>query len=203
MRAFFRSFWLKNTLKVWHSNDKYRREIYRCNNKYKTDVRCANPGILPERIRQALVAAVNALVENKDELIANIHLVAETLCDCTQQEQELAALQEELTQIERLADRLISENSRTAIDQEEYNERYNSLLKRYEDTKAKYEQTVKAMEDRKARRIQILRFAEELKTQMSIKEYDESLWNSLIECVTIYGKDDIRVTFRDGTEVRG
>ena len=194
---------MKNTLKVWHSNDKYRREIYRCNNKYKTDVRCANPGILPERIRQALVAAVNALVENKDELITNIHLVAETLCDCTELEQEQTALLEELAKIERLADRLISENSRTAIDQEEYNESYNSLLKRYEETKAKYEQTVQVIEDRKARRIQILRFAEEFKEQEPIKEYDESLWNSLVECVTIYGKDDIRVTFRDGTEVQG
>ena len=161
------------------------------------------PGILPERIRQALVTAVNALVKDKDELIANIHLVAETLCDCTQQELEQAALQEELAQIERLADRLISENSRTAIDQEEYNESYNSLLKRYEETKAKYEQAIQVVESRKVRRMQILRFAGELKTQKPIKEYDENLWNSLVEYVTVYGKGDIRVTFRDGTEVRG
>ena len=161
------------------------------------------PGILPERIRQALVTAVNALVESKDELIANIHLVAETLCDFSELEQEQATLQEELAKIERLADRLISENSRTAIDQEEYNERYDSLLKRYEDTKAKYEHAVQTIEDRKARRLQILCFAEELKAQEPIKEYDESLWNSLIEYVTIYGKNDIRVTFRDGTEVKG
>ena len=190
-------------LKVWHSNDKYRREIYRCNNKYKADVRCSSPGILPERIRQALVAAVNALVENKDELIANIHLVAETLCDCVELEQEQAALSEELAKIERLADRLISENSRTAIDQEEYNESYNSLLKRYEDTKAKYEQAVQAIEDRKVRRMQILRFAEELEKQEPIKEYDDNLWNSLVEYITVYGKDDILVTFRNGTEIQG
>ena len=190
-------------LKVWHSNDKYRREIYRCNNKYKADVRCTSLGILPERIRQALVTAVNALVENKDELIANIYLVAETLCDCTELEQEQAALLEELAEIERLADRLISENSRTALDQEKYNERYNSLLGRYEETKEKYEQTVQMIESRKARRLQILRFAEELKEQKPIKKYDDYLWNSLVEYVTVYSKDDIRVTFRDGTEIQG
>lgn len=94
-------------------------------------------------------------------------------------------------------------NKSDITDKEEYNESYNSLLKRYEDTKAKYEQAVKATIDRKTRRLQILRLAEELKKQDPIREYDENLWSSLVEYVTVYGKDDIRVTFRDGTEVRG
>ena len=33
-------------------------------------------------------------------------------------------------------------NKSDITDKEEYNGRYNSLLKRYEDTKAKYEQAV-------------------------------------------------------------
>ena len=94
-------------------------------------------------------------------------------------------------------------NKSDITDKEEYNESYNSLLKQYEDTKAKYEQVVKATTDRKTRRLQILRLAEELKKQDPIREYDENLWSSLVEYVTVYGKDDIRVTFRDGTEVRG
>ena len=95
-------------------------------------------------------------------------------------------------------------NKSDITDKKEYNGRYNSLLKRYEDTKARYEQAVQTTEDRKARRIQIQRFAEKLREQEAIKEYDDdNLWNSLVECVTVYGKDDIRVTFRDGTEVQG
>ena len=70
-------------------------------------------------------------------------------------------------------------------------------------SKAKYEQAVQVIEDRKTRRLQILRFAEELKKQDPIKEYDENLWYNLVRYVTVYGKDDIRVTFRDGTEVPG
>ena len=49
----------------------------------------------------------------------------------------------------------------------------------------------------------MLRFAEELKEQEPVKEYDKNLRNSLARYVTVYGKDDILVTFRNGTEIQG
>nr|WP_041666162.1 hypothetical protein [Acidaminococcus fermentans] len=35
-----------------------------------------------------------------------------------------------------------------------------------------------------------------------IKEFDARLWGSLVDFITVYSKDDIRVTFKDGTEIR-
>ena len=37
--------------KVWHSNDKYRRIIWRCNHKYKNEKRCQTPIIREERLK--------------------------------------------------------------------------------------------------------------------------------------------------------
>ena len=34
-----------------------------------------------------------------------------------------------------------------------------------------------------------------------ITEFDPSLWGALLDHATIYGKDDIRFTFKDGTEI--
>ncbi len=33
-------------------------------------------------------------------------------------------------------------------------------------------------------------------------EFDENLWCSLLDCVTVYTKDDVRFTFRGGMEIR-
>ena len=32
-------------------------------------------------------------------------------------------------------------------------------------------------------------------------KFDKNIWPNLIQFVTIYGKDDIRFTFKDGSEV--
>ena len=45
-------------------------------------------------------------------------------------------------------------------------------------------------------------FIKELRNQDLIKEFDARLWGSLVDFITVYSKDDIRVTFKDGTEIR-
>lgn len=45
-------------------------------------------------------------------------------------------------------------------------------------------------------------FIQELREQELIKELDARLWSSLVDFITVYSKDDIRVTFKDGTEIR-
>lgn len=45
-------------------------------------------------------------------------------------------------------------------------------------------------------------FIQEVREQELIKEFDAWLWGSLVDFITVYSKDDIRVTFKDGTEIR-
>lgn len=45
-------------------------------------------------------------------------------------------------------------------------------------------------------------FAKALKAQdAAVREFDEGLWMTLVDFMTVYGKDDIGVTFKDGTEI--
>ena len=50
--------------KVWHSNDKYRRVIYRCNNKYK-ETKCSTPHLTEEQIKDIFVNAFNRLFNER------------------------------------------------------------------------------------------------------------------------------------------
>ena len=47
--------------KVWHSTSKYRRYIWRCNNKYNKDHHCATPHVTEDQIKDAFVAALSLI----------------------------------------------------------------------------------------------------------------------------------------------
>ena len=44
-------------------------------------------------------------------------------------------------------------------------------------------------------------FLEQLEQTEHISEFDEMLWLSMIDYVTVYGKEDIRFTFKNGMEI--
>lgn len=74
--------------KVWHSNDKYRRVIYRCNHKFDGNRKCETPHVTEEEIIAAFIKAMNILITERDEIIENIQLIRQTVCNVTTLEQE-------------------------------------------------------------------------------------------------------------------
>ena len=40
------------------------------------------------------------------------------------------------------------------------------------------------------------------KQERLIDEFDKSLWSSLVEFITVNNKEDIRITFKDGMEIK-
>ena len=99
---------------------------------------------------------------------------------------------------------LIAQNARVAQDQEEYNTRYDALVSRYEATKAERDKLASEIRHRGIRRREFQRFITALeKLPENIAEFDEALWGSLVEHVTVYSKDDIRFTLPCGIEISG
>lgn len=186
--------------KVWHSNDKYRRTIYRCNDKFKNY--CQTPHLTEDEIKGAFVRAVNKLIRNKEEVISNIRLLKTSLSDTSALEKMRSELNIELNLLTEKVQELIAENARAVKNQDEYSEKYNALVNRYETDKGKYDQTCEEIQKRKVRGRQMDSFISEVQGQDLITEFDEKLWGSLVDFITVYAKDDIRVTFKDGTEIK-
>lgn len=63
--------------KVWHSTDRYRKVIYRCNRKYNGD-KCQTPHVTEDEVKAAFVSAYNQLVTEKKEIIANAEIIRRT-----------------------------------------------------------------------------------------------------------------------------
>lgn len=186
--------------KIWHSTDKYRRTIYRCNDKFKNH--CKTPHLTEDEIKDAFVRAVNQLINNKEEILSNIILLKNQLINMESLDRERDALGVDLNMLAEQVQQLIAENARAAQDQTEYDRKYNALVNRYEDTKKKHERACAAIKRCTARSRQLDSFIEDLQKQDFIKAFDERLWCSLVDFITVYGKENIRVTFKDGTEIK-
>ncbi len=186
--------------KVWHSNDKYRRRIYRCNDKFKKH--CSTPHLDEQEIKDIFVKAVNKLITNKEEILGNLVMLKERLTDTTELVKMRDSLTEELSALAERIQNLINENARVARNQEEYNKEYGELASEYEGKRKQHERAVADIQLRRIRANEMEKFIETLRNQELIKEFDERLWCSLVDFITVYSKDDIQMTFKDGTVIR-
>lgn len=184
--------------KVWHSTSKYRRTIWRCNRKYEDESVCRTPHVTEEDIRQAFTAAIEKLLSLKDEVIANCREAAASICSSGELDAERARLTEECRITADMAQQMIRENARTAIDQNEYTKRYDALAERYRDARAKLDSVEAEIRALEARRTSMEAFIKELETT---EEFSETSWKRLVEYATVYAAGDIRITFKNGQEI--
>lgn len=185
--------------KVWHSTDKYRRTIYRCNDKFKNH--CQTPHLTENEIKGAFIRAVNQLIENKEDILSNITMLKKRLTDTASLEKERDALELDLNMLTDQVQQLIAENAQVAQDQDEYGRKYNGLVSRYEETKKKYDQVCDAIQQCVDRYWKLDNFMKNLQKQNLVYEFDERLWCSLVDFIIVYSKVKIQIVFKNGTKI--
>ncbi len=67
--------------KVWHSTDKYKKIVYRCNYKYEDKKVCETPNLTEEEIKEIAVIEINKVLRNKKEIIETIENVISKIGD--------------------------------------------------------------------------------------------------------------------------
>lgn len=189
--------------KVWHSNSKYRRIIYRCNHKYHDGKTCSTPNLTEDEINSSFVAAVNKLIANKGEVIANLETMSQTLFGTDVLESEREKLSTEMDLLQNMMQAAIAENAHIALDQAAYQKRFDELSGKYEDVKRQHDDIKQQIADKTSARVAASQFIDTLKKMDGlITEFDPSLWGSLLDHATVYSKEDMRYTFKDGTEIK-
>ncbi len=137
--------------KVWHSNDKYRKIMYRCNDKYVNGSKCSTPSYSEEELKEFSLKAMNLLITEKEEIIYNIESCMADICDT----KKLKAKQEEITgelaiQVDVIQD-LVATNARKAQNQDQYQENYEKEVAAYDNIKAKYDELEQKIQEINAR----------------------------------------------------
>ena len=72
------------------------------------------------------------MVDIKDEVISNYEEMKEMLFGTVELESEQRQLEDELNEVAGLIEDCIKENARVALDQAEYEKRYNGLVERFD-----------------------------------------------------------------------
>lgn len=188
--------------KLWHSTDKYRHTVWQCNNKVANVTHCSTPPLLEETLRRAFIEAFNRIIENKDQIIEDFDSIIAVLVDTTELDKESARLRDECAVVMGLIHKCVEENANSAIDQEEYQERYNGLAERYEAAKKRLDAIVNEKQARTAKRESISLFLTGLRQRDGlIGTFDEELWCATVDKVTVYSTNDLIFTFKNGTEI--
>jgi hypothetical protein len=188
--------------KVWHSTDKYRCTIWQCNHKFNGDEKCGTPHLTDEKVHRYYLSAVNKLLTDRDDIIETFELAKSAAFNTTALTAERDELQSELLVVSELLQQCIQENAHVALDQTEYQKRYDGLTERFNKTKSRLDTVTATISDKQARQATIEAFLDELRRLDVVTEFQPALWYSLVDFMTVYSKDDVRVTFKDGTEIQ-
>ena len=188
--------------KIWHSTSKYRRVTWQCNHKFNGVCKCNTPHLYEDAIKEKFLSACNQLFENRDEILENCRMMQNLLTDCTEIDEKQQAVLQEMEVVSELTRKYITENSRTAQNQDEYNAHYNALVERYEKLQKKSFSLQKQKEERLAKRDLIGGFMSEFAQRKELlTEFDEKLWIALVGHVTVFQDGRLVFSFKDGTEI--
>ena len=187
--------------KVWHSNDAYRKVIWQCNHKFDGQ-KCATPTLTEDEIKELFLRAANQVIDQKEQFIAIYEQVLSRSLDTTALESELSDLEAEINIAAELIEECIKENAHVALDQAEYQKRYDGLVSRFDKAKTRHTEVTDLIAERIARKHQIETYLKELRSREPLTEFRETDWLAMVDYITVHSKNDIRVTFKDGTEIK-
>ena len=187
--------------KVWHSNTENRSLVWQCNEKYRGQY-CSTPHLTESEIKAAFLAAFNIVLGNRDEIIEAYEEVIAALTDTADLDAEQETLENESEVVLGLIQKIISENAQTAMDQEEYNRRYDAYSERFEAARKRLAEIAELRQERNAKKTRIRLFMENMNNhQELVQSFDEELWYSTVDYVTVYEDKRLVFTFRDGRQV--
>jgi hypothetical protein len=193
--------------KTWgsYSSDKtYRREIYRCNNKYENSggTPCSTPFVTEAEIKARFLTAFNQLMANRDRLLTDCRTAKKAISDTSILDAEIAKLHQEVAVVAELHRKAIEENARTAQDQDEFNKQNDAYLERHREATERIDELEAARRDKIVKAKTLDRFISDIaKRPLVLTEFDAPLWLTTVDKVTIAAGAAMTFTFRNGTQI--
>lgn len=186
--------------KVWHSNTKYRKTIYRCNNKYGKKDTCNSPTLEEKQIEEIFIKALNKLTKVKDEVRENLEILIKGLTDSSDLIEQSKKLQEELQLIEKGIEDLVRENAMTDKEQSYYLEKEKQLRAIYKKKYEYLQRLKKEIENKKNRKLEIEYFLETfVDLKGAYKTFDKLLWLGAVDYIKLGKK--ATVYFKSGIDI--
>ena len=124
------------------------------------------------------------------------------VCDTTEQRAQSQKLLTELDVLVERIQKLVHDNARIAMDQIEYQRQYDELERRYNKAKDEYDKATAEIAELQKREDYFKQFIATLEAADEIiEEFDEGMWCSMVESMTVHQKGHIVFSLIGGMEV--
>jgi DNA invertase Pin-like site-specific DNA recombinase len=186
--------------KVWHSNSKYRNQIWLCNRKYADGQVCQTPNLREDEIKLAFVQAINQILGDKEQSITRVEQQLPLLADTAELQKEMEKLQAEHDTLLSRMQHYIGADKRER--DQEHIDHYRAMDEKLKKLGPQVNQLKDKILGQSIRKEKIRRFLKELRqVDNLITEFDEKLWNDTIELVTVHSDKTLSFRFKDGTQI--
>lgn len=181
--------------KVWHSNSKYRKIIYRCNSKYD-DEKCTTPSIDEERLKELFVEGINKLISDKKEIISNIKELLDMKSNNESYADSIKDAAVELDQVEKEYRSIIDRQKTVPVSFDEYEKLIKDCSKRYEDARNRYN---RMLEDNGFHMKEISQLEDAIrkleKIDGVVEKYDFDLMKRMVKKMVVKSDNTITIHF--------
>ncbi|KAK8833997.1 hypothetical protein M9Y10_037219 [Tritrichomonas musculus] len=188
--------------RTFHSNSKYRRVVWQCKTKLKKEIKCEAPLLYKESIEKMFIDSFNELLKNKDEIVENSREFIKSIDDTEVLEKEKARLCGESRLLYNKIQSYIDKNATETLDQNTYEEHYNTLSNQYEELKHKIEKIDTKIKIKKAGVLSIENFLNEITARENlIDTFDEKLFTSVVDKIVVKSYTKAAIVFKNGQEL--
>ncbi len=174
---------------TWAPHTKYEKVVWRCNKMYaKGKENCTCPAMTEEDLKAKYVIALNKLLKDKSKVLLAFDQIKEDMFRTDGLEAERDDLKNELSVVENMMEKA------SPADIE-------SLEKRASLAETRIRDLNEEIRLKNLKKNDILLFMKDLAKQPIVEEFDEDLWYNLVDYMTVYTHEKVKVTFKDGTEI--
>ncbi len=189
--------------KVWGSNTKYRKVIWRCNNKYKNAEKCSTEHVLEDEVKRKFLDVFNSLLEYRTELVSACHQAQELLCDCSGIQPEIDTLKLELEVTIGLVRKSLQESTMKDLASEDVQKKTATYLDKQRQLQAHINGLEELKQERGRKATMLGHYIRNLEAQKTtLTAFDDRVWAAMVQTVTILQDGGLLFSFKDGTERR-
>ena len=154
------------------------------------------------QIKALFMQVLSKLHEQRETLIADCEALKGMLSDTSEIDGERARIAAEQSETETLAAALIQQNAMTAMNQSEFNRRYEEYVKKHDALSERLDKLDGKLEKRKQEIVVLNRFISDLTAMKELPvEFSGELWNAFVEKLTIYPDGRAEFLFKNGAAI--
>lgn len=154
-------------------------------------------------LQKEFLKLCDRIVSNRDEEIADMRVLQAVIGGTEELETKKAGLEAERDALAVQLQKLIDQNAKVAQNQETYILQYDQLASKYKAADEQVKDLEQVILEKEMRIRQIVDYVTTLESMPStVTEFQPELWASLVDKVTVHGKNDISFTLTSGAEMR-